>query len=146
MMELHSARLPARDEFVRSVVEAHRWVRHFPGLSCAVIVMDLNRGSLGAHMGVDRVAQEAADRLLRVIPRSALLGRIGDDRFGLYWAGAAPGQVERMAARMRMRLMRAFQLGAESIAIGVTAGIAIGDAVESDPRVLLANAESAVAF
>lgn len=116
----------------------------------ATLVVDVDRfmrinTSVGYAAG-SRILREVARRLTDALVSSAVLARLGGDRFGVFLAGRCDeGQAERVARRLMRAFEQPFEWGDGELLLTASVGIAMmsgGEAVIPD---ILIRAEAAVA-
>jgi diguanylate cyclase (GGDEF)-like protein len=113
----------------RNGLETARGGEAEPGLSCAVVLIDLDDFKpLNDRLG--HAAGDAAlilfGRLLRKCVRAGeVAARIGGDEFAILMPVAAPERAQALAAEIRHRIAAApFALSGESVALSASIGIA----------------------
>lgn len=119
----------ANRPMVRELLEEAR-LRQMRGLGpCVLLLLDLDRfkmvnDTLGHAVG-DRLLVEVARRLEAACGPDAGVGRLGGDEFAVVWRGAADTlTLLNLAERIDNAIDRPFTIGASSITIGVSIGIA----------------------
>lgn len=98
---------------------------------CALLLVDLDRFKLVndtmGHAVGDQLLCEVARRLERSVAGGGRVGRLGGDEFAVVWTGPSDGEsLKELAARLIERLSRPFSVGAATMSIGATIGIARG--------------------
>ncbi|RST30612.1 phosphodiesterase [Sphingomonas ginkgonis] len=116
---------------------------------CTLMLVDLDRfklvnDTLGHAVG-DQLLCEVARRLERVAGSGSCVGRLGGDEFAIIWTGpqdhpALSGLAERIIAE----ISRTFQIGAASLHVGCTVGIAIGGGDGISEETLMRSADLAL--
>ncbi len=115
----------------------------------ALLVLDLNgfkevNDTLGHHQG-DRVLQEVARRLRRVLRKADAVGRLGGDEFAVLPAGATDTPRAILIAEKVLQAVEApFQLGEHTVDIGASIGIAIYPDHGEDATTLARHADIAM--
>jgi len=115
----------------------------------ALLVLDLNgfkqvNDTLGHHQG-DRVLQEVARRLRRVLRKADTVGRLGGDEFAVLPAGATDTPRAILIAEKVLEMLEApFQLGEHTVDIGTSIGIAIFPEHGEDATTLARHADIAM--
>jgi diguanylate cyclase (GGDEF)-like protein/PAS domain S-box-containing protein len=117
--------------------------------SRALLVLDLNgfkavNDSLGHQQG-DRVLQEVARRLRRVLRKADTVGRLGGDEFAVLPAGATDAPRAILIAEKVLETLEApFQLGDHTVDIGTSIGVAIYPEHGEDATTLARHADIAM--
>lgn len=96
------------------------------------------------HLIGDALLAEAAYRMQALIPKRALLCRIGGDEFAIIFRKASGDQVDLVAKSIAVSLSAPFFIGDHSLHIGATIGIACAPRDSSDPETLLRYADLAL--
>ena len=115
----------------------------------ALLVLDLNgfkevNDSLGHHQG-DRVLQEIARRLRRVLRKADTVGRLGGDEFAVLPAGATDTPRAILIAEKVLEAVEApLHLGEHTVDIGTSIGIAIYPEHGEDATTLSRHADIAM--
>ncbi len=115
----------------------------------ALLVLDLNgfkqiNDTLG-HQHGDRVLQEVARRLRRVLRKADTVGRLGGDEFVVLPAGATDAPRAILIAGKVLEAVEApFQLGEHTVEIGTSIGIAIYPEHGDDATTLARHADIAM--
>jgi diguanylate cyclase (GGDEF)-like protein/PAS domain S-box-containing protein len=115
----------------------------------ALLVLDLNgfkqvNDTLGHDEG-DRVLQEVARRLRRVLRKADTVGRLGGDEFAVLTAGATDAsRAVLVAEKLLEALEPPFQLGEHAVDIGTSIGIAIYPEHGEDAATLARHADIAM--
>ncbi len=97
---------------------------------CALLLVDLDRfklvnDTLGHAIG-DQLLVEVARRLESAVGDGGRIGRIGGDEFAVVWSGnCEPEKVSRVADRIIAELSKSFTIGAATLHVGATIGIAM---------------------
>lgn len=97
----------------------------------------------GHHVG-DTLLTEVAQRMRKVIPDDALLGRIGGDEFAVIFRDVSRTQVEIISRLMITALSQPFEVQGNMLHIGATIGFASSPNDSSDPETLLRYADLAL--
>jgi diguanylate cyclase (GGDEF)-like protein/PAS domain S-box-containing protein len=118
------------------------------GRMFAVLSLDLDRfkeaNDVFGHAAGDALLCEAARRLGDAA-EGAFLARLGGDEFALIVAeGAQPATAEALAARLMASMAPDMTVGAHSLQIGLSIGIAVYPSDGKDATALLANANAAL--
>ncbi|WP_324808253.1 EAL domain-containing protein [Sphingomonas sp. LY29] len=98
---------------------------------CALLLVDLDRfklvnDTLGHAIG-DQLLVEVGRRLELAVGTDGRVGRIGGDEFAIIWTSATDREnLSRLADIIVGRLAASFSIGAATLRIGATIGIAIG--------------------
>jgi diguanylate cyclase (GGDEF)-like protein len=99
-------------------------------VGCALLLVDLDRfklvnDTLGHAIG-DQLLVEVGKRLERSVGEGGRVGRIGGDEFAIVWWGSCePGGLADVADRIIADLSKSFMVGAATLHVGATIGIAI---------------------
>jgi diguanylate cyclase (GGDEF)-like protein/PAS domain S-box-containing protein len=115
----------------------------------ALLVLDLNgfkevNDTLGHQQG-DRVLQEVARRLRRVLRKADTVGRLGGDEFAVVPAGATDTPRAILIAEKLLEALEApFQLGEHTVDIGTSIGIATYPEHGEDATTLARHADIAM--
>ena len=141
--------LPNRDE-VLSALRASLARRNRSGGPVAVLFLDLDDfkpvNDRYGHATGDRVLALVAHRLRRQLRTTDTVGRVGGDEFvAVCEASEAAGLV----ARLRSAVSSPVQLGADTVRVGVSIGVAVApepgsEAPEEVAQALLAEADQAM--
>nr|WP_283938270.1 EAL domain-containing protein [Sphingomonas brevis] len=97
---------------------------------CALLLVDLDRfklvnDTLGHAIG-DQLLVEVGRRLQEAAREDGQVGRIGGDEFAIIWSGEADrGRLASAAERIIVELSKSFTIGAATLHVGATIGIAI---------------------
>lgn len=97
---------------------------------CALLLVDLDRfklvnDTLGHGIG-DQLLVEVARRLEKAAGDGGRIGRIGGDEFAIVWnGGCGREQLSSVAERIIGELSKSFTIGAATIHVGATIGIAL---------------------
>ncbi|MDQ2729784.1 MAG: diguanylate cyclase [Actinomycetota bacterium] len=94
------------------------------------------------HVVGDRALQEAAQRLRAEVRDADIVARLGGDEFLIIAEDLLPHRSEQLADRIR-RAMRQ-QLATIPIALPISVGVAVFDAISHDPALLLYQADQAM--
>ena len=133
-----------RDRLQQALAQAerqHDWV--------AVICFDLDHfkdvnDTLGHGIG-DQLLQQVSRRVQHLLRKSDTLARLGGDEFAIIQAGLEhPDSCGGLAQRVIDTLAEPFQLDGHDVAIGSSVGIALYPDDQSDPDLLLRNADLAL--
>ena len=115
---------------VRELLEEavlHQWDSH---AGCALLLVDLDRfklvnDTLGHAIG-DQLLVEVGRRLERAVGQGGRVGRIGGDEFAIVWSGACDReQLGTVADRIVAELSKSFTIGAATLHVGATIGVAV---------------------
>ncbi|MEU2348150.1 EAL domain-containing protein [Modestobacter sp. NPDC049651] len=114
----------------------------------AVLVVDLDRfkeinDSLG-HAAGDLVLREVAPRLAGQLRSGDLVGRLGGDEFVVLAADLDAAGAHALAGRLREELQRPFRLGALSLTVDASIGVAAGPGHSAAAEELLQLADLAM--
>jgi diguanylate cyclase (GGDEF)-like protein len=97
---------------------------------CALLLVDLDRiklvnDTLGHAIG-DQLLVEVGRRLESAVGEGGLIGRIGGDEFAVVWSGGCDRQLlSSVADRIIAGLSKSFTVGAATLHVGATIGIAV---------------------
>ena len=97
---------------------------------CALLLVDLDRfklvnDTLGHAIG-DQLLVEVGRRLERAVGEGGRVGRIGGDEFAVVWSGTCNrDQLATVADRIIADLSKSFTVGAATLHVGATIGIAV---------------------
>ena len=97
---------------------------------CGLLLVDLDRfklvnDTLGHAIG-DQLLVEVGRRLDRAVGEGGRVGRIGGDEFAVVWSGPSDQeQLTAVAERIVADLSKSFTIGAATLRVGATIGIAI---------------------
>jgi diguanylate cyclase (GGDEF)-like protein len=97
---------------------------------CALLLVDLDRfklvnDTLGHAIG-DQLLVEVGRRLERAVGKGGRVGRIGGDEFAVVWSGQCDReQLGAVADRIVADLSKSFTVGAATLHVGATIGIAV---------------------
>ena len=114
-----------------------------------VLFIDLDRfkvvnDTLG-HSAGDRLLQEIADRLRRVLRPDDTVARLGGDEFAVLLSGSLPpGRAEAVAERIQAALAAPVQIDGEAITVGASIGVVAGRADHVSPDAVLGEADLAM--
>jgi diguanylate cyclase (GGDEF)-like protein/PAS domain S-box-containing protein len=130
-----------RDRLAQEIRRAHR-----TAATVALLYIDLDRfkevnDSLGHDVG-DRLLQEAAQRIASCVRESDAVARLGGDEFTVILTQLArPSDAQAVAESIVTRLREPFALGADSVFVSASAGIARypADADEVDGLLKMAD-------
>jgi diguanylate cyclase (GGDEF)-like protein len=97
--------------------------------SFAVLIVDLDRfkevnDSLG-HATGDELLRLVGRRLRTSVPDEHLLARLGGDEYAVLLRNVSAAQAQALAGRLRQRLRRPVQLGAMSLTVDASMGLAL---------------------
>jgi diguanylate cyclase (GGDEF)-like protein len=115
---------------VRELLEEavlHQWDSR---AGCALLLVDLDRfklvnDTLGHAIG-DQLLVEVGRRLERAVGSGGRVGRIGGDEFAVVWSGSCDReQLAAVADRIIADLSKSFTVGAATLHVGATIGVAI---------------------
>ncbi|TCL69481.1 EAL domain-containing protein [Rhizobium sp. BK251] len=115
----------------------------------AVICLDLDHfkeinDTLG-HGAGDVLLQQLSSRLLGCVRTSDTVARLGGDEFAIIQVGVhQPFEAEQLSRKLIDVVKAPFHIDGQDLHIGVSVGIAIADALDSDPERLLKNADIAL--
>ena len=97
---------------------------------CALLLVDLDRfklvnDTLGHAIG-DQLLVEVGKRLEMSVGKGGRVGRIGGDEFAVVWSGSCDrDQLGAVAGRIAADLSKSFTVGAATLHVGATIGIAV---------------------
>jgi diguanylate cyclase (GGDEF)-like protein len=114
----------------------------------ALLMVDLDdfkavNDSLGHHYG-DELLRLSAPRLQQAVRAGDLVARVGGDEFALLLADADGPLAVKIAERLRAGFRRPFQLGARTLVIAPSVGIALVPEDGREPVELLQHADLAM--
>ncbi len=141
--------LPNRTDFLARLAEALARTQREPGRQCGVLFLAFDAFhavNLGlGHVAGDEFLLEVAKRLRGVQPPADRLTRLSGDEFAmLIDPVSGPGEIERMARRVRRMLAAPVHLAGRHLAAAATIGAAIGGAETERPEDLLRDADLAM--
>ncbi|MGX9417049.1 EAL domain-containing protein [Vibrio sp. WJH972] len=116
---------------------------------CILLYLDIDNfkninDSLGHHIG-DKVICEVANRLKRLIPKSAILGHLGADEFGIIIPSPDSKNVaEQLSDRVISVINQPFDLNYFSKRLSCSIGSVNYPGDGNDARILLQNADTAM--
>jgi diguanylate cyclase (GGDEF)-like protein len=116
---------------------------------CALLLVDLDRfklvnDTLGHAIG-DQLLVEVGRRLERAIGEGGRVGRIGGDEFALVWSnGCDRDRLSSVADQIIADLSKSFTVGAATLHVGATIGIAVCPADGNFEEQLMRNADLAL--
>ncbi|MCY7339804.1 MAG: EAL domain-containing protein [Sphingomonas bacterium] len=116
---------------------------------CGLLLVDLDRfklvnDTLGHAIG-DQLLVEVARRLEASVGSGGRVGRLGGDEFAIVWHnGAERDTLAALADRIITDLSRSFRIGAASLHVGATLGIARGPVDGAREELLMRNADLAL--
>lgn len=96
------------------------------------------------HLVGDAVLRAVAQRLVAAVRPSDTVARLGGDEFVVLVEEAEPAALHALAERLRVAVEEPIVLGARSVAVGVSIGVASSAAGADDPRTLLGRADRAM--
>ena len=116
--------------------------------SVTIALVDLDHfkavnDTYGHHLG-DALLAEAAKRMLELIPKKALLCRIGGDEFAIIFRNASEDQTDLVAKSITVALSNPFFIGDYTLHIGATVGIATAPRDSTDADNLMRYADLAL--
>lgn len=98
---------------------------------CALLLVDLDRfklinDTMGHAIG-DQLLCVVAERLEAIVSKGGFVGRLGGDEFAVIWTKSSDrGSLSALAERISQELSRSINIGAASLHVGATTGIAVG--------------------
>jgi len=116
---------------------------------CALLLVDLDRfklvnDTLGHAIG-DQLLVEVGRRLEKSVGEGGRVGRIGGDEFAIVWNGGCDrGQLTALADGIIADLSKSFTIGAATLHVGATIGIAVGPSDGTFEEQLMRNADLAL--
>ncbi|MEK6375314.1 MAG: EAL domain-containing protein [Acidobacteriota bacterium] len=139
--------LPNRTLFLDRLEHAIAAARR-SGESVGMIMMDLDRfkeinDTLGHHFG-DQLLNEIGRRLTLSLRESDTVARLGGDEFGVNFNAQQPSQAMEVARRISSSLEAPFVLGAVSVDVDASMGIAIYPLHADDAGALMKRADIAM--
>jgi diguanylate cyclase (GGDEF)-like protein len=119
-----------------------------PDVDCAVHFIDLDKFKLVndtlGHAYGDRLLQDVAERITRLVGRNALVGRFGGDEFVVYQPQVArPDEAALLAAAMVAAVGGSFDSG-ETVRPAVSVGVATMRRADADADLLIRRADLAL--
>ncbi|WP_419897562.1 bifunctional diguanylate cyclase/phosphodiesterase [Roseomonas sp. USHLN139] len=120
-----------QEEIGRALAEAPQ--------DCALLFLDLDsfkdvNDALG-HLGGDRLLQQAAERLRRLLREGACIARLGGDEFGLLLRGAGPREaIGGLALRIIDAVSEPYLIDGQRLRVGASIGIALPDRQAAAPQ------------
>ncbi len=122
--------------------------RREPRSSVAIAIIDLDHfktvNDTYGHLVGDALLASAAHRMLELIPKRALLCRIGGDEFAIVFRNSSVDQVDVVAKSIIASMAQPFFMGDQLLHIGATIGIATSGRDSSDAETLLRYADLAL--
>jgi diguanylate cyclase (GGDEF)-like protein len=114
----------------------------------AVLFVDLDRikriNDQYGHAAGDHVLTVAADRLVHAVRPDDVVARLGGDEFTILLNDVGGRAEAQSIAQRCLRLLAAgLELGEETISLGASIGVAVGD-VDTDPEALVGRADRAM--
>lgn len=136
-------RVLLQDRLDQAVLGAQRYEE-----SIALLVMDLNRfkeinDTLGHHMG-DRVLQQVAERLMRLLRETDTVARLGGDEFAVLLPSVDEQHAKDIAHRVVRTLEQVFQVDEHNLYVGASIGIALFPQHGEDGTTLIQRADVAM--
>jgi diguanylate cyclase (GGDEF)-like protein len=134
---------------VRELLEEavlHQWDSH---VGCALFLVDLDRfklvnDTLGHAIG-DQLLVEVGRRLEWAVASGGRVGRIGGDEFAIVWTqGCDRDRLTAVADQIIADLSKSFTVGAATLHVGATIGIAVCPADGNFEEQLMRNADLAL--
>ncbi len=134
---------------VRELIEEagmRQWEGH---CHCALLLVDLDRfklvnDTLGHAIG-DLLLVEVGRRLESAVGDGGRVGRIGGDEFAIIWNGASDrASLAALADRVIARLSKNVSIGAATLRVGATIGIAVGPTEGDHEEQLMRSADLAL--
>ena len=116
---------------------------------CALLLVDLDRfklvnDTLGHAIG-DQLLVEVGKRLEKSVGDGGRVGRIGGDEFAIIWSGACSRErLGEVAERIVVDLTKSFNIGAATLHIGATLGVAVCPTDGRFEEQLMRNADLAL--
>ena len=116
---------------------------------CALLLVDLDRfklvnDTLGHAIG-DQLLVEVAGRLESTVGEGGRVGRIGGDEFAIVWNAQCDRRaLAELADRVVVSLSKTIQIGAATLRIGATIGIAVGPGDGQREEQLMRSADLAL--
>ena len=143
---LGNERVLARTDELTGLANRRKLIAELPNFSLtegALLLLDLDgfkpiNDKYGHEIG-DRVLQGVSQRFHRVLPHGSLLARLGGDEFGALVPGSVQSTFE-TALALRATLSYPFEIGGESISLGVSIGHVATDGSDN----LLQRADAAM--
>ncbi|MBA3667529.1 MAG: EAL domain-containing protein [Sphingomonas sp.] len=117
--------------------------------ACALLLVDLDRfklvnDTLGHAIG-DQLLIEIGRRLERAVAPDGRVGRIGGDEFAIVWNGSADrAELSRVAERVIAEVSKSVSIGAATLHVGATVGIAVGPVDGDREEQLMSSADLAL--
>jgi len=98
---------------------------------CALLLVDLDRFKLVndtmGHTVGDQLLCEVSSRLQQAVAEGGRVGRLGGDEFAVVWTGPSDdSSLSDLAERLTREMAKSFSVGAATMNIGATIGIARG--------------------
>ena len=134
---------------VRELLEEALLMQWREKRDCALLLVDLDRfklvnDTLGHAIG-DQLLVEVARRLEESVGGGGRVGRLGGDEFAIVWQGGAEREtLAALADRIIADLSLSFRIGAASLHVGATLGIARGPIDGAREELLMRNADLAL--
>jgi diguanylate cyclase (GGDEF)-like protein len=118
------------------------------GASLTVLIMDLDRfktinDTLGHHTG-DQVLQHVARRLASLTRKSDTTARLGGDEFAVLLSNTTAEQAKEVAEKICRTLEAPIAIGAQSLDVRASIGVAACPAHGEDAETLLRHADAAM--
>ncbi len=140
-------RLLVREQLEESLLV--QWRTGATERGSALLLVDLDRfklvnDTLGHAIG-DRLLIEVGRRLEETVADGGSVGRLGGDEFAIIWTGdTGRAALSALAERIIVSLTKTYTIGAASLHVGATIGIARGPVDGSREEQLMRNADLAL--
>ncbi len=137
-------RLPSRISFLEHLSDEIKRLN-----SVGILILKINRfhainNALGPDMG-DAVLEAIAERLQKIAPQALMISRFSGSEFGLLFSGKdLPLLLANHASSIIHSLTHSFKVQEKELSLTINIGISISPEDETNPKLLIKNAEIAM--